>query len=232
MRRRRWDVSRPGGCGGRRGRAREPGAGGSGGPPGAGVGWYPGVVDEGVPMETELKVPVEDLGEVRRRLAGAGGELLQPTAREVNLLYDDPGGRIAGAGGALRLRRYGERWLLTLKGPPSYPGGVKTREELETEVGDGEVMGTILERLGFLPRVRYEKDRELWRLREAEVALDHTPMGEFVEIEGPAHRIPGLARRLGLDPAKALRGSYVTLWQAYRAAHPELELPEDMVFEG
>lgn len=184
-----------------------------------------------MPVETELKVPVEDLEAVRRRLGAAGAELVHPSTREVNLLFDAADGRIARGGGALRVRRYGDRWVLTLKGPASYPGGVKTREELETAVEDGEVMAVILERLGYQPRVRYEKDREVWRFEGAAVALDHTPMGGFVEIEGPAARIPELARRLGLDPAAAVRGSYVTLWEAHRAAHPELGLPVDMVFD-
>ncbi len=121
--------------------------------------------------------------------------------------------------------------MLTLKGPPSYPGGVKTREELETVVEDGEAVAAILERLGFAPRVRYEKDREVWRFEGAEVALDHTPMGDFVEIEGAGDEIPELAGRLGLDPGAAVRGSYVTLWETHRAAHPELGLPVDMVFD-
>jgi hypothetical protein len=35
---------------------------------------------------------------------------------------------------------------------------------------------------------------------------------------------------LGLDIAAAVRGSYVSLWQDYRASHPTLDLPFDMVF--
>lgn len=183
-------------------------------------------------MEQELKIPVADLDGVRRVLGEVGAEMLHPATREVNLLFDAEDGRIATAGGALRVRRYAESWLMTLKGPAVFTGGLKTREELQTAVDDGEVLTAILQRLGYRPKVRYEKDRELWRVEDFEVALDRTPLGSFVEIEGPGHRAAAMARRLGLDPESAVRGSYVSLWQAHRARHPELDLPADMVFEA
>jgi len=182
------------------------------------------------PIEQELKIPVDDLETVRDRLRAAGGERRVPSRREVNVLFDNQAGEIAGAGRALRLRLVDGRWILTLKGPPMYRGPVKEREELETEVASGETVEAILNRLGYHPAVRYEKMREAWRLRALEVVLDHTPMGEFVEIEGPAEALEAAARDLGLDPTASLTGSYVTLWESYRAAHPELELPRDMVF--
>ena len=193
-------------------------------------GWYPERVSASPPTEQELKIPVDRLSPVRERLPAAGGELLAPSRLEVNVLFDTAAGEIAGAGRALRLRRVDDRWILTLKGPPVYRGAVKEREELETEVGSGETVTAILDRLGYRPAVRYEKMREVWRLHDLEVVLDHTPMGDFVEIEGPAGELEGAARELGLDPARSLAGSYVTLWERYRSARPELDLPRDMVF--
>ena len=76
----------------------------------------------------------------------------------------------------------------------------------------------------------HEKLREEWRLGRLLVTLDHTPMGDFVEIEGPEDELAAAAAGLGLDPALAAHGSYLSLWQAYRADHPELDLPVDMVF--
>ncbi len=181
-------------------------------------------------VEVELKIPVEGLDAVRRALERLGARLELSAMREVNVLFDAEDGRIERGGGALRLRRHGGRWTLTLKGPPRFDGGVKTRAEHETGVADGAAMERILEGLGYRPRLRYEKDRELWRLGEVEVALDRTPMGDFVELEGERAAILELARRLGLDPGGAVRGSYPTLWEAYRRAHPGLELPRDMVF--
>jgi len=189
-------------------------------------------MDGQYPTEQELKIPVADLRAVRERLSESGARQLQPSLREVNVLFDTPKGEIARTDRALRLRYVDGRWILTHKGPPSYRGRVKEREELETAVASGEVLEAILARLGYRPSLRYEKDREVWSWGELEVVLDHTPMGDFVEIEGPSERLGRAARKLGLDPDSALRGSYVSLWEQFRAEHPELELPHDMVFSS
>ncbi len=182
------------------------------------------------PTERELKIPVTSLGVVRRRLLAAGAHRHEPLGREENTLFDTAGGTLAAAGEVLRLRRHGGLSLLTFKGRARYEGAVKNRAELETMVADPDTVGAILLRLGFVPRLRYEKDREQWRLDGVEVALDHTPMGDFVELEGAGDGPESTAANLGLEVASAVRGSYVSLWQTYRAAHPELDLPEDMVF--
>ncbi len=125
-------------------------------------------MEHGAGVEQELKIPVADLEVVRRVLDEAGAEMLHPASREVNLLFDAEDGRIAAAGRVLRVRRYGRSWLVTLKGPAVFAGALKTREELQTEVHDGEAFMAILERLGYRPRMRYEKDRELWRVEDFE----------------------------------------------------------------
>lgn len=182
------------------------------------------------PLETELKIPVDDHATVIEQLGALHAERVMPPSEEHNALFDFADGRLSLSGSTLRLRRFGSRWLFTFKGPATYTGPVKRREELETDIDDGEVMVVILGRLGLEPRVRYEKIRETWRLEGVEIALDRTPMGCFVELEGPVERLETLARRLSLDPSRAVRGSYVSLWQQYRADHPEMGLPRDMVF--
>jgi adenylate cyclase class 2 len=182
-------------------------------------------------IETEIKIPVAELEPIRRRLVAEGAEQIQPCSRERNTLFDLPGATLAGSGQALRLRSYAGEWLLTFKGTAHYQGDIKQRQELETRIGDGEVMAAILDRLGLSPSVRYEKDRELWRLDEVVVALDHTPIGDFVELEGSQERLLPLARRLGLDPEAAVKGSYLSLWATYRQEHGAGLLPVDMSFE-
>jgi len=179
--------------------------------------------------ETELKIPVDDLDAVRRRLAAIGAGRLHAEAREVNLLLDTTDRRLAAARCALRLRWWGGRCWLTFKGPPSWEGDVKCREEHETEIGDAAAVERILGGLGFVRAVRYDKDRERWRTGQVTVELDRTPMGAFVELEGPVGSLAATARELGLDPARAVPDSYLTLWRRHRERHPELGLPEDMV---
>ena len=181
-------------------------------------------------METELKVPVDDLAPVRRRLEALGAQLVHPSEREVNVLLDTPGRDLADSGRVLRLRTIGDRRRLTLKGQASFDGNIKTREELEIEVGDVETLQAIFQRLGFRPVLRYEKDREMWTSAGVTVTLDHTPMGDFVELEGPADELVQMAAHLGVDADDAVRDSYPGLWRSYRVRHPELDLPEDMVF--
>jgi adenylate cyclase class 2 len=183
-----------------------------------------------VPTETEVKIPVADLGAVRDRLVAAAATCVRRSERETNVLFDRADGRLKAAGSALRVRRYGGRWVLTYKGPSTYRGGVREREELELEVADGDTLAAIFAHLGLEPDLRYEKDREVWRLGPVEVVLDHTPLGDFVEIEGRAEEIGPAALALGLDPSDAVRGSYVRLWERRRSEHPELGLPRDMVF--
>lgn len=179
--------------------------------------------------ETELKIPVEDLDGVRRRLRAAGAGRESPAEVERNELFDYPDRRLTTSGHALRLRRVGGRWVLTLKGPVSYQGPVKVREEQELAVEEGEVLAVIFSRLGLEPLIRYEKRRERWRLGGVEVALDRTAMGDFVELEGEVALLVDAARALDLDPARAVRGSYLSLWERYRERHPELRLPVDML---
>jgi len=187
------------------------------------------MADRGV--ETELKIPVEDLADIRTTLVSRGAKMVTESMREVNLLLDTEDRELSGRGCVLRLRRYGARHILTFKGPTSYDGSIKIRTEHELEVGDIEKMELVLGDLGFSPCARYEKDRESWRLGDVEVVLDHTPMGDFVEVEGPAESLGAAAESLGLEPSSAVRGSYMSLWADYRAGESGRDLPADMVFD-
>lgn len=182
----------------------------------------------GAPVEHEIKLPVPNLDEVRSRLPSLGAVRRSPPTDEENWVLDDAGATLAQGAALLRVRRYGGVALLTYKGRASFAGGIKSRDELECVVGDAATLLAIFERLGFLPIRRYQKRREEWDAAGLIVALDETPMGCFVEIEGEVDRLAAAARALGLDPACAVPGSYLDLWERYRVAHPDA--PRDMVF--
>jgi adenylate cyclase class 2 len=181
--------------------------------------------------ESELKIPSVNLDQVRKSLERLGARCVVENEREVNVLFDFDDRRLATVDSVLRVRRTGNHWVLTFKGAPRYEGEIKLREELETEVSEGELLTEVFERLGLIPTVRYEKDRELWLLDGVEVALDHTPMGDFVELEGPVDVLEDVAARLGLETESAVKASYPTLWLEYRQQSANRELPHDMVFE-
>ena len=188
--------------------------------------------NEGAPArpreEVEIKLPYEDLDQARERLRDLGATVRNPLHFESNDLYDDKEGGLAASGRALRLRRAGDTALLTYKGPARFAGGVKTREERETRVSDPEETEAILIALGWVRRFRYEKKREEWTLEGCAVALDQTPIGNFIEVEGDPRGIRRAVVALGLDFADAVPYTYARLYAERRKGDPTL--PPDMVF--
>jgi len=95
---------------------------------------------------------------------------------------------------------------------------LKVREELETGVERPEVLAEIFERLGLRRVFRYQKYRTIYRLEangKAALAMhDETPFGEFLEIEGEADHVTGIARALGFEPADFVRESYIGIQAA------------------
>ena len=66
----------------------------------------------------------------------------------------------------------------------------------------------ILEELGFHVWFRYQKYREEFALDDCIIAIDETPVGVFVEIEGGERGIAETARRSAAGPADYLLDSY------------------------
>lgn len=191
--------------------------------------------------EIEIKLRVGDAAAMRRRLAKRGAHAAKTgRVRELNTLYDTPQGGLARQGQLVRIRTVerpgatrratkalGPSAWLTFKGPSENvvprggaPGGkYKVREEIEVALADPARMGAILEALGLRGWFRYEKYRtrhELSpRLRWAsglEVMLDETPIGAFLELEGPPEAIDRMAALLGYKPADYITKSYLALY--------------------
>lgn len=164
-----------------------------------------------LPKEIEIKFRVDDLRALTRRLRAAGFRLITPRTHEMNTLYDLPGRRLRKKGELLRLRKYGEKWVLTHKAKGRV-GRHKSRVETETGVSQGEKMDGILHALGFAPSFRYEKFRAEWSDGTGRVVVDETPIGNLGEIEGPARWIDRTAAQLGIKPADYITQSYAELF--------------------
>ena len=108
--------------------------------------------------------------------------------------------------------------LLTFKGPIQ-PSVVKLREELETIVSDGVLLLQILEQLGFHVWFRYQKYREEFALDDVIVAVDETPVGTYVELEGGEHGILTTTAALGRSQADYLLDSYRGLFVNHCREH-------------
>jgi adenylate cyclase class 2 len=198
-----------------------------------------------------LKRTLKRLG---TRLVGAG----TGRVHEWNVLFDTPQGDLAKHGQLLRIRtetpettsRKGKsapakRVLLTFKRPvgagtaprASVEGNHrhKVREELELEVTNAATLTKIFEGLGMRGWFRYEKHRTTFRLppslswaKGLLIELDETPIGTFVELEGPPAAIDRAAKALGFSPQDYILQNYVALYvEDCRQRGAE---PKDMVF--
>ena len=166
--------------------------------------------------ETETKFLVRDLSALAARLDAAGAQLTAPRVYEHNLRFDWPDGRLAQALEIVRLRQ-DRRVRLTFKGPAHTDGELHTRPEVEFEAGNFEAARAFLEALGMRVSFIYEKYRTTYEFAGTEVVLDETPLGQFVEIEGPdAASIRAAANQLQLDWARRLDTGYIVLFEGLR----------------
>lgn len=181
--------------------------------------------------ETEIKLAVPDAGRVRRRLAELGFRVIRRRTLQSDLVLDTADGALRRRGLLLRLRRDGARTHLTYKGPP-LAGRHKSREEIEVELDapTAAAFQRILSRLGYRAAFRYEKYRTAFAASRGGgvVALDETPIGVFLEIEGRPAWIDRTARRLGYRPSDYITATYAELyWDFCRRAGKK---PGHMVF--
>ncbi len=171
--------------------------------------------------EVEVKLRVEDPRSTAELLAGRGFSVIHARAFESNLLFDTPERSLRAERRLLRVREFGGVATLTYKGTPE-TGRHKSREELETEVADAEILRTMLGRLGYLPFFRYEKYRTVFQ-HPGETAglavLDETPIGCWIELEGAPEWIDANAERLGFSPQQYITESYGALWLSYCREH-------------
>jgi adenylate cyclase class 2 len=164
-----------------------------------------------MPNEVEIKFRIENLTSLTRALKRAGFKQITRSTHEMNSLYDLPGQELRQRGELLRLRKYGEKWVLTHKSKGT-AGRHKVRIELETHVENGQQMDQILRALGFAPTFRYEKYRAEWSDGRGHVVLDETPIGNFGEIEGPSRWIDRTARALGIPASNYITQTYALLF--------------------
>jgi len=179
--------------------------------------------------EIEIKFRVTNPGELSRKLRAAGFRLQTSPTHEMNTLYDLPGQVLRNRKELLRLRQYGKSWKLTHKS-----GGKisrhSSRTELETGVSEGEMMDLILRALGYSPSFRYEKFRAEWTDGKGQVVVDHTPIGDFCEIEGKARWIDATAKKLGVQTEAYITKNYATLFAEWKEESGSVA--EEMTFKA
>ncbi len=171
-----------------------------------------------MPLEIEIKMKVDDLDAIERRVIDAGGEFVADML-EKNTYFDSRDRAFTGADQGLRIRQeFGasdgslRQTVMTYKGPRE-PGLTKKREEIEFALDHAEAATEILERLGFGISLAFEKSRKRYRLADCIIELDILEaLGRFVEIEGPSDEsVLAMRDRLGLADFEVVSKGYAAL---------------------
>ncbi len=192
------------------------------------------------PIETEIKLPMKDgAGPALLLIEQHGYRMIRPRTLQVDQVFDFADRSLRQSGRLLRVRSENAGSenggailtgaILTYKGPVLSAGPHKSREELETSFAEGGILEQILGRLGLVPSFRYEKYRTTFQAsgEPGLVALDETPIGVFLELEGPGYWIDRTALRLGFAPRDYVVASYAALYRDFLDSH---EGPPDMLF--
>ncbi len=168
-------------------------------------------------LEREIKLRFESPEAAREAVAALGATPVKARRLQSDALFDTVDRALMARQAVLRVRRDGDHSYVTFKNPLAHPT-LKLREEFETTVGNPAVAIAMFEQLGFQIWFRYEKYREEFRFGDTIVAIDETPVGTFVELEGSEHGITAIASGLGRGAADYVIDSYRTLFVTYCAA--------------
>jgi adenylate cyclase, class 2 len=192
--------------------------------------------------EIKLRIPdMKSFRRLLKRLGARSISAGSGRVHEMNLIFDTPDGGLAKHGQLLRIRtetpepgsgkgkKLPSRSLLTFKNPPDssatqqHPNPsarrYKVRDETELHVTDPVALQKIFEGLGLRGWFRYEKFRTTFQLparlkwaADLLIELDETPIGTYVELEGPAPAIDRAASELGFRPADYVLKNYLVLY--------------------
>lgn len=179
-------------------------------------------------IEREIKLSFASVAAARDAVLAANATPLLGRRLQEDALLDTPDGVLRDRGCALRIRMENGKSRITFKGPIQ-ESEMKLRDEFETLVGDGVMLLRIFSELGYQVWFRYEKYREEFSHEDVTIAVDETPVGVYVEIEGSESGITAAAAAMGRSPADYILDSYRGLFLQWRQARGLTGA--DMVFE-
>jgi adenylate cyclase class 2 len=156
-------------------------------------------------LEREIKLRFATVDEAREAVLAAGATPLFGRRLQEDALLDTEDEDLRRKRCVLRVRMENGKSRLTYQGPVQQ-SLVSVREELETVVGDGEALLQVFGQLGLHIWFRYEKYREEFSHEDVIVAIDETPVGVFVEIEGSEQGIADMTAALGRTAADYIVG--------------------------
>jgi adenylate cyclase class 2 len=162
----------------------------------------------GIEIEKKYRLTEKQREQVIQSLQNSKAEYCGEEFEENTLFH---GEHFEGKNCVLRLRRVGERAILTYKQRFRSNSPIKFQREDETEVSDADATTSIILALGFLPALIYEKKRQTWRMNDVEIVVDELPFGFYMEIEGDEDGIIKTEKILGIENFEAEHETYPTL---------------------
>jgi adenylate cyclase class 2 len=166
-------------------------------------------------VEREIKLPYATAEDARAAILATGATPLHGRRLQEDALLDTEDEQLRRRRCVLRVRTENGKSRLTWKGPVQ-PAAMKVREEVETVIGNGEALLRVLQEIGLHVWFRYEKFREEFSHEDVIVAIDETPVGVYVEIEGCEQGITRMAEALGKSPGDYIPESYRGLFLSHR----------------
>ena len=180
-------------------------------------------------LEREIKLRFSDPLVAQSAILATGATPLRQRRLQEDSLFDTEDKQLHSRQCTLRIRGDNGENLLTLKGP-ARQAQMKLREEYETAVEDKQALLKIFEGLGLSVCFRYQKYREEFSFKDVTIALDETPVGTYVEIEGTEKGILEMTRLLGRSSEDFIVDSYRSLFMKHRNDYGISR--NDMIFEN
>jgi adenylate cyclase class 2 len=182
----------------------------------------------GISVEREIKLRFDTVEAAREAVLATGATPLRCRRLQEDSLLDTDDESLRRRRCVLRIRVENGKSRITFKGPVQ-PSIMKLRDEFETIIGDGVLLRHIFEEVGFHVWFQYEKYREEFSHDDVTVAIDETPVGVFVELEGTEHGIIATTEALGRRPEDFVLDSYRGLFLQLRDTYGLTG--SDMVFD-
>lgn len=169
-------------------------------------------------MEIEVKVKIEDIEEVKKKLMEMGVVFSEPK-QQIDDYYKQKGKETETqrqGSYIIRIRSENGKFFLTMK---ILTGKQGVWEEFETKISDKEQMEKMLDKMGYVVVISKVKERTQGKFNDFEINLDKIEgLGNFVEFElitddskKAKERILSLIEKLGLPKENIIHKGYVRL---------------------
>ena len=172
-----------------------------------------------IEIEKKYRLTEELMVEVEAALEEFDAEFVGEDLEENTLFSDDD---LFERNAIVRIRRKGDKAILTFKQRMASTSDAKQQIEHESEVSDADAVRSIIESIGLRAGIVYEKRRKTYKFRSVEVVLDELPFGLFMEIEGPISAIAEAEMLLGIEGLEVEQETYPRLTAKHGTRYGDL----------